>query len=265
MKIAIPGAATHVYGGSRRRLKPVILCGVKSKGIEATAPAVLVKGHGQDGPAPAPICVSIVEDEAWLRENLACEINRSPSLRCVGAYRTAEEALEAIPAKHPDVVIVDINLPGVDGVECVRRLKAELPQIQFLMLTVYEEEDKIFNSLRAGASGYLLKRSNTPELLEAIQQVLSGGAPLSCSIARKVVHYFNQASSAPEMARLSPREREVLEWLARGQSYKEIAERLSLAVETIRMNVKHIYSKLHVHSRGEATALLHGQDPAARR
>jgi DNA-binding NarL/FixJ family response regulator len=238
---------------------------VKSKAAEMSASGARMKGHRQDSPAPAPICVSIVEDEAWLREHLACEINRSPALRCVGAYRTAEEALKAIPAARPDVVIVDINLPGIDGVECVRRLKAELPQTQCLMLTVYEEDDKIFNSLRAGASGYLLKRSNTPELLEAIQQVHSGGAPLSCSIARKVVHYFNQASSAPEMARLSPREREVLEGLAKGESYKEIAERLSLAVETIRMNVKHIYSKLHVHSRGEATAMLHGQDSAARR
>jgi DNA-binding NarL/FixJ family response regulator len=131
------------------------------------------------------------------------------------------------------------------------------------MLTVYEEDDKIFNSLRAGASGYLLKRSNTRELLEAIQQVRSGGGPLSCSIARKVVRYFNKVGSAPEMTLLSPRERDVLELLAKGDSYKEIADRLSLALETIRMNVKHIYSKLHVHSRGEASAKLQGQRPMA--
>ncbi len=238
---------------------------MKPTGTESNAPATLPKERADSGPSSVLTKVSVVEDEAWLRQNLAREIAHCPGLRCVSCYRTAEEALRGVPHDRPDVVIMDINLPGIDGVECVRRLKLALPQTQFLMLTVYEEADRIFNSLRAGASGYLLKRSHTPELLEAIQQVHSGGAPLSCSIARKVVHYFNQESSAPEMTRLSPREREVLEWLAKGESYKEIAERLSLTLETIRMNVKHIYSKLHVHSRGEATAKLHGQDPAARR
>ncbi len=203
--------------------------------------------------------VSIVEDEDWMRRNLAREIGRSPALRCVSHYRTAEQALRGIPEDRPDVVIMDINLPNMDGVECVRRLKSDLPETQFLMLTVYEEDDQIFNSLRAGASGYLLKRSNTKELLEAIQQVRSGGAPLSCSIARKVVHYFNRIGTVPDMAKLSPREREVLELLAKGAAYKEIAEELSLTIETIRMNVKHIYSKLHVHSRGEAAAKIHGE------
>jgi DNA-binding NarL/FixJ family response regulator len=233
---------------------------VTLKDTDLNAPA---KRRADDGATRVPTRVSIVEDEEWMREHLACEIGRSQALRCVSSYRTAEEALRGVPGDRPDVVIMDINLPGIDGVECVRRLKLDLPQTQFLMLTVYEEDDKIFNSLRAGASGYLLKRSNTRELLEAIQQVLSGGAPLSCSIARKVVCYFNQWGSAPEMALLSPREREVLELLAKGDSYKEIADRLSLALETIRMNVKHIYSKLHVHSRGEASAKLQGQRPVA--
>jgi DNA-binding NarL/FixJ family response regulator len=233
---------------------------VTLKDTKLNAPA---KRRGDDGATCAPARVSIVEDEEWLREHLACEIGRCPALRCVSSYRTAELALRGVPGDRPDVVIMDINLPGIDGIECVRRLKLDLPQTQFLMLTVYEEDDKIFNSLRAGASGYLLKRSNTRELLEAIQQVRSGGGPLSCSIARKVVRYFNQVGSAPEMTLLSPRERDVLELLAKGDSYKEIADRLSLALETIRMNVKHIYSKLHVHSRGEASAKLQGQRPMA--
>jgi DNA-binding NarL/FixJ family response regulator len=205
-------------------------------------------------PAP-PIRVVVVEDECWLRENLAQEIGRDAGLRCVHCYRTAEAALAGIPGDAPDVVLMDINLPGVDGVECVRRLKALMPELRCLMLTVYEESEKIFNSLLAGASGYLLKRTSTPELLEAIRQVRNGGSPMSSSIARKVVIYFNELGEdkSPSVA-LSPREQQVLELLAKGSAYKDIAHQLSLSIETIRMNVKHIYGKLHVHSRGEAAA-----------
>ena len=205
--------------------------------------------------APSPIRVAIVEDEDWMRENLAREIDRSAALCCVSRYRPAEEALEGIPAAGAEVVLMDINLPGLNGIECLRRLKAACPKTQFLMLTVYEDSDQIFNSLVAGASGYLLKRTSTAELLEAIQQVREGGSPMSSHIARKVVQFFNQmGEGASELARLSAREREVLELLAKGAAYKEIADLLSLSIETIRMNVKHIYSKLHVHSRGEAVA-----------
>jgi DNA-binding NarL/FixJ family response regulator len=200
------------------------------------------------------VSVCVVEDESWLREHLSREIERSAALRCVNSYSSAEAALKGIPMDCPDVVVMDINLPGMDGVECVRRLKAALPETQFLMLTVYEESNKIFNSLLAGASGYLLKRASAEELLEAIQQVDAGGSPISYSIARKVVNYFNQMEGASEIAKLSRREYEVLELLAKGAAYKEIAEQLSLSIETIRMNVKHIYAKLHVHSRGEAAA-----------
>ena len=203
----------------------------------------------------SPVKVVIVEDEAWLRENLAQEINHAPGLCCVGYYRTAEQALQGVPNVQPDIVLMDINLPGMDGVECLRRLKTVVPDVQCLMLTVYEESDKIFNSLLAGASGYLLKRTSTPDLLEAIQQVRGGGSPMSSSIARKVVAYFNQmGENKSETTILSPREQQVLELLAKGSSYKEIAGQLSLSLETIRMNVKHIYVKLHVHSRGEAAA-----------
>ncbi|MDR3460124.1 MAG: response regulator transcription factor [Verrucomicrobiae bacterium] len=203
----------------------------------------------------SPIRVVIVEDETWIRENLILEINRDPGLRCINSYRTAEEALRGIPADQPDVVLMDINLPGMDGVECVRRLRADLPEARYLMLTVYEESEKIFKSLLAGANGYLLKRSSAAELLEAIQQAHGGGAPMSSSIARKVVAYFNEMGAGKsETAALSPREQQVLELLAKGESYKNIADQLLLSIETIRMNVKHIYTKLHVHSRGEATA-----------
>ncbi len=203
-----------------------------------------------------PIKVVIVEDQTWLRENLVKEIGSDPRLRCVNAYRTAEDALRGVSTDKPDVVLMDINLPGMDGVECVRRIKAALPEVRCLMLTVYEESEKIFNSLLAGASGYLLKRTSTPELLEAIRQVHGSGSPMSSSIARKVVAYFNQlgAAKTDDVEALSPRERQVLELLARGSAYKDIAHQLSISIETVRMNVKHIYTKLHVHSRGEATA-----------
>jgi DNA-binding NarL/FixJ family response regulator len=207
-----------------------------------------------DRPQP-PVKIVIVEDETWIRENLVREINSAPGFRCVNHYRTAEEALQGVPADQPDVVLMDINLPGMDGVECVRRLRTTLPELRFLMLTVYEESEKIFKSLLAGANGYMLKRTSTPNLLEAIRQTHSGGAPMSSSIARKVVAYFNEMGKVQSSTvALSPRELQVLELLANGAAYKHIADKLSLSIETIRMNVKHIYTKLHVHSRGEAVA-----------
>ncbi len=201
------------------------------------------------------IHVALVEDDPWVRENLAREISEAAGFQCTGAYPAAEAAIAAIPDQPPDVVVMDINLPGIDGIECLRQLRARCPDVQFLMLTVFEESDKIFQSLLAGASGYLLKRSETTEVLDAIRQVKDGGSPMSSSIARRIVQHFNQLGAGPsEITRLSPREREVLELLARGAAYKDIADQLGLAIETIRMNVKHIYTKLHVHSRGEAVA-----------
>ena len=205
-------------------------------------------------PPKSPAKVVIVEDEIWLRDNLAMEINANQEMRCVKSYGTAEEALEGIPNDRPDVVIMDINLPGINGVECLRRLKSIMPEVQFLMLTAFEESDKIFNSLLAGANGYLLKRTSTAELLEAIRQVRDGGAPMSSSIARRVVAYFNKIGERkPEASELSLREQEVLELLAKGSAYKAIGDKMHLSIDTVRMYVKHIYSKLHVHSRCEAT------------
>jgi DNA-binding NarL/FixJ family response regulator len=201
------------------------------------------------------ICVALVEDDSWVRENLEREINKSEGFACIGSYATAEAAVAAIPARPPDVAVLDINLPGMDGIECLRQLRTRCPEMNFLMLTVYEESEKIFQSLRAGASGYLLKRSSTAEVLEALRQVNEGGAPMSSAIARRVVKYFSQGDEGqPDLTQLSPRERDVLELLARGSAYKEIAHKLGLGIETIRMNVKHIYGKLHVHSRGEAVS-----------
>ena len=202
-----------------------------------------------------PIKISIVEDDDWIRENLASQIDLAPGYRCIKRYRTGEEAILGLPNDTPDVVLMDINLPGLSGIECVRRLKALLPSLNILMLTVYEESDQIFDSLRAGASGYLLKRSAEAELLDAIAQVHQGGSPMSSLVARKVVQFFNHIDdAAPELQRLSPREKEILELLSRGAAYKEIGSRLSLSIHTVRMHIRGIYGKLQVHSRGEAVA-----------
>jgi len=201
------------------------------------------------------IRVSIIEDDDWIRENLAREVSRTSGFTCAGAYANGEDALARIPGNVPDVALMDINLPKMDGIECVRQLKALVPSVQILMLTVYEDSDKIFNSLLAGASGYLLKRTPQADIIAAIAEVHRGQSPMTGHIARKVVQYFNQRGYAhQEVERLSKREREVLDHLAQGNAYKEIADVLSLSIDTIRMHIKGIYGKLHVHSRGEAVA-----------
>ena len=202
-----------------------------------------------------PIKVAIIEDDDWIRENLASRIKQTQGFLCTGSYRTGEEAIAQLPAQAPDVVLMDINLPKMNGIECVRQLKALIPSAQVLMLTVYEDSDKIFNSLLAGASGYLLKRTPQDEIIEAIADVHRGNSPMTGHIARKVVQYFNQRGGyGTEVESLSPREREVLEHLARGVPYKEIADVLAVSIDTVRVHIKGIYGKLHVHSRGEAVA-----------
>jgi DNA-binding NarL/FixJ family response regulator len=203
----------------------------------------------------APIRVSIIEDDDWIRENLATQIRQTHGFACAGSYRNGEEALNQIPKEAPDVVLMDINLPKMNGIECVRKLKGMIPSTQILMLTVYEDSDKIFNSLLAGASGYLLKRTPQAEILEAIADVHRGNSPMTGHIARKVVQYFNQrGTNDKEIEKLSKRENEVLDHLAQGIPSKEIADVLSLSIDTVRMHIKGIYGKLHVHSRGEAVA-----------
>ncbi len=205
-----------------------------------------------------PITVSIVEDNEQLRGTLTRVLNRAEGFQCVGQHGTAEAALEGVPKEKPAVVLMDINLPGMNGVECVRKLKPLLPQTHMIMLTVYEDTENIFNALAAGATGYMLKRTPRDELLAAIQDVLRGGSPMSAHIARKVVQSFQRpataAAPAAEEAALSPREKEVLDCLAQGFLYKEIAEKLGISYETVHTYIRRIYEKLQVRTRTEAVA-----------
>jgi DNA-binding NarL/FixJ family response regulator len=216
-----------------------------------------------------PITVSIVEDERDTREALAARVNHAPGLRCLSTYPTGEAALTGIPAEKPDVALVDINLPGISGIECVAKLKAQLPQLQVLMLTTYEDRDLIFNSLRAGAKGYLLKNMPAAEIIQAIEQIHAGGAPMSMQIARKVVDYFDtlaRPAAAPEVERLTKREQEILALLAQGFLYKEISDQLGISLYTVKAHLHAIYEKLHVQSRTEAVVkFLGGADKPARK
>ncbi len=204
-------------------------------------------------PTKTPINVSIVEDSPATRENLKELLRRTPGLRCVGAHANAEEALREIPQAKPDVALVDINLPGMSGIECVARLKETAPKTQLLILTTYEDGDLIFESLRAGASGYLLKNMAPAEIAQAVEQVHAGGSPMSMRIARKVVKYFQEAGASPSANPiLTKREQEVLTLLARGYLYKEIADHLGVSLSTVRVHLQAVYGKLHVHSRTQA-------------
>jgi len=200
--------------------------------------------------------VSIVEDNEQLRGTLARVLNRAEGFKCVSHYGSAEDALKSLPVDKPDVVLMDINLPGMNGVECVRQLKQVLPAVQVIMLTAYEDTENIFNSLAAGASGYLLKRSKSSEIIEAIHDVRSGGSPMTTHIARKVVQSFQQRAVMPLAPdeELSPREQEVLNCLAQGLMYKEISDKLGIGFETVRTYIRRIYEKLHVRTRTEAVA-----------
>jgi DNA-binding NarL/FixJ family response regulator len=206
------------------------------------------------------ITVSIVEDIRGTRENLVTLLNGEPGLRCLNAYATGEEAVRGIPTDKPDVALVDIKLPGMSGIECVAKLKTMVPDLRLLMLTTYEEYDLIFNSLRAGASGYLLKQMLHGELVQAIEQVHAGGAPMSMQIARKVVNYFNQLPTpVTDVKTLTRREHEILELLAKGFYYKEIGSSLGISMNTVRTHLKHVYEKLHVQSRKDATLKFVGR------
>ena len=203
----------------------------------------------------AKIAVAIVEDDVPAREILAGWIREADGFCCAGEYDDAETALAKLPQEKPSVVLFDINLPGMNGIECVRRLKPRLPSTQFLMVTVYEDVNHIFNALAAGASGYLLKQMRRNELLSALKDVHSGGSPMSSQIARKVVQSFRRNDTESNGTDdLSPREGEVLELLARGFLYKEIAGMLDISVQTVNTYIRRIYEKLHVRSRAQAVA-----------
>jgi DNA-binding NarL/FixJ family response regulator len=210
------------------------------------------------------ITVSIVDDDAGLRDSMAQFLQAARGFRCVRVYASAKEAIAGIPGETPDVVLMDINMPGVDGIECTRLLKAVAPRAHILMLTVYEDTDRIFKALAAGASGYLLKRMAPAKLLEAIRDVYAGGSPMSGPIARKVVQFFQQGALArQESEALSAREREVLQFLAQGHAYKQISHELGVSMDTTRTYIRRIYEKLHVHSRTEAVVRFLGSPGGA--
>jgi len=201
------------------------------------------------------IAVCIVEDDASTREILADWVRHAGGFKCVGTHTSVEQALEHLPAEKPSVVLMDINLPGMSGIEGVRRLKPMLPGTQFLMLTVYEDADHVFEALAAGATGYLLKQTPRSELLASIKDVHAGGSPMTSNIARRVVQAFHREdATVPESAKLSKREREVLELLARGYLYKEIMDSLNVSRGTLNTYVRRTYEKLHVRSRSQAVA-----------
>ncbi len=211
------------------------------------------KSEAKSGKPDMRIRVSIVEDNRGTRESLTELLGRAPALRFVSAHPSGEDALQQMPAAAPDVVLMDINLPKMNGIECVARLKEQLPRTQVLMLTTYEESDLIFDSLRRGASGYLLKNMPPAELIQAIEQVHAGGAPMSMQIARKVVSHFQQIKKPQsDMEQLTKREHEILALLAKGYLYKEIADQLGISLSTVRAHLHAVYEKLHVQSRTEA-------------
>ncbi len=205
------------------------------------------------------IKVAIVEDSRTTREALKTIIDLSEDYVCVAACETAEDALRLLPRHVPAVVLMDIQLPIMSGIECVAQLKKLLPDVLVIMVTVYEDPDRIFSALRAGASGYLLKRSAPEQVLDAIREVGKGEVPMSGGIARKVIQYFrNQSALSEDVETLTSREKTVLELVAFGLSNKEIAGRMHVSLDTIRWHLKHIYSKLHVHSRTEAALKYRG-------
>ncbi len=209
--------------------------------------------------------IAIVEDDSGVRTNLARAVERFENCVCVGQFPSAEAAIAQLPQCHPDVVLMDINMPGMNGIDCVRQLKEQSPETEFIMLTVYEDTESVFSALEAGASGYLLKRAAREELHDAILQVHAGGSPMTSHIARKVVQSFRrQPASESDTAKLTIREAQVLEQLAQGYLYKEIAESLCISYDTVHNHIRNIYEKLHVRSRAEAAARYFGQGGARR-
>jgi DNA-binding NarL/FixJ family response regulator len=205
-------------------------------------------------PTEAKIKIAIVEDDNSIRQGLERMLNRSEEFCCAGSYTSAEAALEGIEQNTPDVALMDINLPKMNGVDCVRQLKPRYPRLQVLMLTVYDNPEQVFEALTAGAVGYLLKQTCPDELLAALRDVAQGGSPMSSQVARKVVQSFHSSSPTTTGEELSTREREVLDRLAKGYLLKEIADQLNVGYDTVRTYVRRVYEKLHVHSRAQAVA-----------
>lgn len=222
--------------------------------VDSCRRVIAQKGMFTEPTSECPIRIAIVEDHTALRDTWQECISAAPFFECLATFANGEEALRFIPTLRPDVVLMDINLPGMSGIECTRLLRETIPRQQVLILTVYEDSDRIFEALEAGASGYLLKRTSPEQLLEAIVEVRNGGSPMTSEVARKVVQSFRRParSSVAEEAKLTPREEEVLKLLAKGYITKEISDQLGIAFYTTQTHLKNIYEKLHVRSRTEA-------------
>lgn len=205
------------------------------------------------------IQVVIIEDIKEIREGLQMLIDSSDGFTCQQTFSSAEEAIEKLPAFAPDVALMDIHLPGINGIEAVRQLKPQCPNTQFIMSTVYEDDENIFESLKAGASGYLLKKTAPSKILDGIMEVVEGGSPMSSQIARKVIASFQKKDSIDDADILTPKEKEVLKSLAKGLRYKEIADEFNVSIETIRSHARKIYEKLQVQSRTEALNKIYGR------
>ncbi len=200
------------------------------------------------------ISVVIVEDDKFIREGIAELLKSTPGFKLNAVFENCEVALKEIFKALPDVILMDISMPGMNGIECVRKIKSDNSEVKIIMLTVYEEEQKIFDSLRAGASGYILKRSSLQEILSSIKEVVNGGGPMSPVIANKVLNYFNKSGKKTEEINLTTRETEILKELIEGHSYKKISELLFISLDTVRSHIKSVYQKLHVNSKSEAVA-----------
>ncbi len=207
------------------------------------------------------ITLTIVEDLEEVREGLKQFISLNPEFKVLDTFKTAEEAAYDIPHLKPDIVIMDINLPGMNGIECIREIKSKVPLTQFMMFTVYENDEKVFEALKAGATGYLLKNTGLLQLVEALKELHNGGSPMSANIARKLVTIFrNEHADAEPTIALSKRENEILQLLAKGLLYKEIADHLTISVGTVRQHIHKIYEKLHVQNRTEAINKAFGKN-----
>jgi DNA-binding NarL/FixJ family response regulator len=205
------------------------------------------------------ISVSIVEDLKDIREHVKRVVDEADGFICLSIYSNAEDAITEIPALQPDIVLMDINLPGMSGIDCILKIKEQCRSTQFMMFTIYEDSEQVFDSLSAGANGYLLKKTPPDQILQALKELYEGGAPMSTQIARKVVHTFQKPVGANiDSARLSAREKEVLQFLSKGYLYKEIGDKLHISTGTVRQHIHKIYEKLHVQNRTEALNKFYG-------
>jgi DNA-binding NarL/FixJ family response regulator len=201
----------------------------------------------------------IVEDLKEIREGMISLLEQDKRFEVQAAFNDAETAARELPAWQPDIVIMDINLPGMNGIECIKKVKNQCPKTQFIMFTIYEDDEKVFEALMAGASGYLLKKTALEKICDSLAELGEGGSPMSTQIARKVINRLRSSEPAGNLDILSPRENEVLQYLAKGLLYKEIADKLSISPSTVRQHIHNIYDKLHVQNRAEAINKVYGR------